>query len=55
MAQARQAQLEAAELDEDGILERLNEAAIGAHLLGEFAQEATILMQIAVFLEYVKS
>ena len=41
------------ELDRDGLRERLNEAAVAAHLSGDFKGEAVILMQLAKFLGYL--
>lgn len=41
------------ELDRDGLMERLNESAIAAHLVGDFKGEAAILMQIAKYLGYL--
>lgn len=50
---AQQAQIVDQGLDEDSILERLNEAAVMAHLQGEPAKEAQVLMCIAHFMGYI--
>ena len=47
------AKLIEAELDEDSILERLNEAAVMAHHQGEPVKEAQVLMMIARYMGYV--
>lgn len=53
-AAQREKKLRQDDLDLDGIVDRLNEAAVGAHLLGEFAQEVKILMHIAKLLKYTE-